>query len=50
MNTIDLIVLSRDQYTVLCLTTGFGWGLWVMTLVAAITIDGIKWRRWVNGQ
>mgnify|MGYP003577594860 CR=1 FL=1 len=49
-NTIDLVVISRADYTTLCLIAGLGWGLWTSTFIAAIIINSIKWHKWINGQ
>lgn len=50
METMELVVLSKGEYTNLCIFVGLGWGLWVSTFVAAILIDGIKWTKWANGR
>lgn len=47
---MEKFIIDASDYGVLCFIAGLGWGLWVATLIAAIMIDGVKWRKWARGQ
>lgn len=42
------IILSNSDYGTLCFAAGLGWGLFITTFVAALTIDNIKWYKRIN--
>ena len=50
MDTTQLVIITNDHYTLLCLFLGLGWGLWSATLTAAIIIDRAKWENRMLGR
>lgn len=50
METIDLVVLTRDNYSSLCIALGMGWGLFLATAIGAAIIDRIRWGHWLQGK